>query len=137
MTKIVCERYEVREPIGTGAMGTVYRGWDIDSQLPVAVKILHANATEADPMAIERFLREGLLVQQLNHPNIIKVFTTTQDNEEYVMVMELVEGVTLRHYIDTHAKLPITRRPYLKRCAGPNPRHHCRSPRHQAAKCAD
>lgn len=109
MMRVVLSRYEVRDPIATGAMGTVYRGWDTDTQHPVAIKILHQNASEVDPVAIQRFLREGLIVSQLVHPHIVPVYATAEENDNYIMVMALVEGATLRDYIHSQTRLRVKR----------------------------
>src|SRR5687768_13862499 len=99
--------YDLGEKLGEGGMGTVYRGVDRSTNIPVAIKVLKADATESDILA--RFIREGEALRQLNHPNIVKLLDTVQENGQYYLVMELVEGGSLADVIARDEALPISR----------------------------
>ena len=86
-------RYRVLEPLGYGGMAAVFLCEDERLGRRVAVKRLHAHS--ADDVA-QRFLREARLGAALNHPNLVSVFDTTTDDEAVLIVMEYVEGETLR-----------------------------------------
>ena len=68
---LINHRYEIRDPIGEGAMGEVFRGFDQQTGKAIAVKALKAKAST--PELIERFRREGDALGQLKHPNIVRV----------------------------------------------------------------
>jgi serine/threonine protein kinase len=84
-------RYELRERIAGGAMGTVYEAFDNRLNRPVAVKLLKEHLAE-DPTFIERFRREARAAAALTHPNVAHVFDFGNDDGHYYLVMELVEG---------------------------------------------
>src|SRR5215468_6831037 len=89
--------YEILAPIGKGGMGEVYRARDTRLQRHVAVKILpQAFQTEA---ARERFQREARAASALNHPNICAVYDVGEAAGHPFLVMELLEGDTLRERI--------------------------------------
>ncbi|HQE20097.1 MAG TPA: protein kinase [Aggregatilineales bacterium] len=90
-------KYELRERIGRGGMAEVYRAYHAALDRFVAIKILHPFLGE-DPEFKERFEREARSVAQLRHPNIVQVYDFDFDPERelYYMVMEYVEGPTLR-----------------------------------------
>ncbi|QDS93331.1 Serine/threonine-protein kinase PknB [Roseimaritima multifibrata] len=92
--------YELLEEIGTGGMGTVYRGRHQLLRRPVAVKVLEASG--ADPKSIRRFEREVQRTSELKHPNTIQVYDYghTADST-FFYVMELVEGVDLTQLVET------------------------------------
>lgn len=90
-------KYELRERIGRGGMAEVYRAYHPSLDRYVAIKILHPFLGE-DPEFKERFEREARSVAQLRHPSIVQVydFDFDPDRELYYMVMEYVDGPTLR-----------------------------------------
>src|ERR1700674_5216361 len=89
--------YEVLTPIGKGGMGEVYRVRDTRLHRDVAIKVLpHAFASEA---ARERFQREARAASALNHPNICVVHDVGEAAGHPFLVMELLDGKTLREYI--------------------------------------
>lgn len=104
-------RYEIkdseRDLIGKGGMGTVYRALDLQTGLPVAVKHLKPELVANDPSQVERFAREGEALRQLNHPNIVKVLATAEENNQHYIIMEYMEGGSLRELLDRQPQLPL------------------------------
>lgn len=88
-------RYEVMELLGCGATGDVYRGHDSELGRPVALKFMTVEYAAADSAA-RRFLREAQAASALNHPNIVTVHEVISWESFPVIVMELVDGVSLR-----------------------------------------
>jgi serine/threonine protein kinase len=97
--------YEVAAPIGAGGMGEVYRGRDTRLQRDVAIKVLPA-AFASEPDRRARFEREAQTVATLSHPNIVSIFDTGIHDGQLFVVMELLEGETLRERL-THGPLPV------------------------------
>src|SRR5438128_1439017 len=91
--------YEVQSPLGAGGMGEVYRARDTRLGRDVALKILPESfARESD--RLHRFEQEARAVAALNHPNILAIFDTGQNNGSPFLVSELLEGETLREILD-------------------------------------
>ncbi len=91
--------YEIVSPLGAGAMGEVYRARDKKLDRDVAIKVL-PESVAADPDTLARFEREAKAVAALSHPNILSIFDFgTHEGTAYV-VMELLEGKTLRERLD-------------------------------------
>lgn len=97
--KMLDDRYEILEVIGEGGMGIVYRALDHRLNRDVAVKIMR-DEMAADEEFRRRFCTESHAVAMLSHPNIVAVYDVSHnDNVEYI-VMELVDGITLKQYIE-------------------------------------
>lgn len=97
--KMLDDRYEILEVIGEGGMAIVYRALDHRLNRDVAVKIMR-DEMAADEEFRRRFCTESHAVAMLSHPNIVAVYDVSHnDNVEYI-VMELVDGITLRQYIE-------------------------------------
>src|SRR3954449_4877301 len=94
---LLAGRYRVIGPLGSGGMATVLLCEDERLGRRVAVKRLHAHSP--DDVA-RRFTREAKVGASLNHPNLVSVFDTTTDDEGVLIVMEYVEGETLRDAIE-------------------------------------
>jgi len=99
-------RYRLREAVGSGAMGDVWRAWHPGLRRDVAVKVLRFDRTDLDD-AVVRFEREVMAMSQLRHPNTVRVFDcgVTEDGLWYY-VMELLEGETLAERIHRDGPLP-------------------------------
>ncbi|HUJ63162.1 MAG TPA: serine/threonine-protein kinase [Kofleriaceae bacterium] len=91
-------RYVIRERIGRGGMGTVYRADDVELVRPVALKRLHAGA---DEQARARLVREARAAAQLQHPNVIAVLEVGEHAGMPFLAMEMVEGTTLTEWLKT------------------------------------
>ncbi|MDQ4005640.1 MAG: protein kinase, partial [Actinomycetota bacterium] len=97
-------RYEVGEVLGRGGMATVHRGTDTTLGRPVAIKLL-ADRYAGDQSFVERFRREAQASARLNHPNIVSVYDTGDEDGFHYIVMELVEGETLAEMLRREGRL--------------------------------
>lgn len=104
--KTLLDRYVVEEELGSGAMGTVYRGRHVALGAEVAIKILHGDLVH-EPMALARFHREAKAAAKLRHPNVVSVIELGESAGHPVMVLELAPGRPLR--AEMAAPLPRTR----------------------------
>lgn len=93
---IIAGRYQLGKRLARGGMGTVFYGHDQQTNEQVAIKRLDWDQIADEPHVLQRFVREGELLAKLAHPNIVRVLTSCQEAEHYYLVMELVEGGTLR-----------------------------------------
>ncbi len=103
--KILGERYRLQEKIGEGGMALVYKGTDTLLGRTVAVKILRENLT-GDKELVRSFRREALSAANLSHPNIVNVYDVGQENNLYYIVMEYIDGQTLKDLILEKGTLP-------------------------------
>ena len=103
---IIAERYEILLKIGTGGMADVYKAKDHKLNRFVAVKVLKPEFRE-DKTFIRKFKSEAQAAAGLTHPNIVNVFDVGDDEGVYYIVMELIEGITLKEYISKKGKLSI------------------------------
>lgn len=104
--KILDERYELIKKIGSGGMADVYMAKDILLDRVVAVKILHGNFAEDEDFVL-RFRHEAQSAGKLTHPNIVGIYDVGCDGDIHYIVMEYVEGQTLKQYIQSHPSIPI------------------------------
>lgn len=104
--KLLDDRYQLVKKIGAGGMADVYMAKDILLDRVVAVKILHSNFAE-DNEFIVRFRHEAQSAGKLSHPNIVGIYDVGCDQGVYYIIMEYVEGSTLKQYIQTHPNIPI------------------------------
>jgi serine/threonine-protein kinase PpkA len=97
--------YKIERHLGSGATATVYLAEHINLQRKVAIKLMTTGLV-TDASFRERFMQEGRVVAQLNHPNIVTVFDINEYNANYYMVMEYVDGgMTLRDKIQDGLEL--------------------------------
>jgi len=95
INKLAGGRYTVGQMIGTGGMADVYQGLDTRLNREVAIKVLRRDLAK-DPAFVARFKKEALAAGGLNHPGIVAVYDSGEENDSPFIVMELVSGVTLR-----------------------------------------
>ncbi len=100
-------RYKVLYLIGAGTFARVYRAVHRDTNRVVAVKVLRRRHRD-DPRQVEQFLREGRMGLQLRHPNIVSIYEIDSDPRAPFLVMEFVEGETLREIIKIRKKFAPT-----------------------------
>ena len=101
--KVLDNRYELLEVIGRGGMAMVYKAQDRRLNRSVAVKILKSELAE-DAEFRRRFRDESQAVAMLSHPNIVSVYDVSRGETEYI-VMELIDGITLKQYMERRGKL--------------------------------
>jgi tRNA A-37 threonylcarbamoyl transferase component Bud32 len=99
-------RFRLEEKIGAGGMSTVYRAYDTTLERWVAIKSMHRDIS-TDPDQLERFRREARAVARLNHPHVVTVIDFGEDDGSPYIVLELVEGETLKQLIKRLGRLPV------------------------------
>lgn len=104
--KRISGRYKILEIIGGGGMANVYLAHDMILDRNVAVKMLRLDLTN-DEEFIRRFHREAQSATSLNHPNIVNIYDVGEEDDIYYIVMEHVDGQTLKQYIQEHSPLRV------------------------------
>ncbi|AQS43899.1 Stk1 family PASTA domain-containing Ser/Thr kinase [Bacillus velezensis] len=102
--KRISGRYHILRPIGGGGMANVFLAEDIILEREVAIKILRFDFVN-DIDFIRRFRREAQSASSLDHPNIVSIYDIGEEGDIYYIVMEYVEGMTLKEYITAHGPL--------------------------------
>ncbi len=92
-------RYEIKEIIGVGGMANVYKAYDSIDDRSVAVKILRDEHMQNDEL-LRRFRNESKAIAVLSHPNIVKVYDVSFNEDIQYIVMEHIDGITLKEYIE-------------------------------------
>lgn len=100
------DRYEIIRSIGEGGMANVYLAHDTILDRDVAVKILRGDLAN-DEKFVRRFQREAISASSLNHPNIVEMYDVGEDDGKYFIVMEYVEGRTLKNLIKKRGALTL------------------------------
>lgn len=103
---VIGDRYEILEKIGTGGMSDVYKAKDGKLNRHVAVKVLKQEFSE-NANFVSKFRTEAQAAAGMMHPNIVNVYDVGEEDGIYYIVMELVEGITLKKYIEKKARLSI------------------------------
>ena len=101
------ERYEIIRSIGEGGMANVYLGYDEILDRNVAIKILRGDLSN-DEKFVRRFQREALSASSLSHPNIVEMYDVGEDNGLYYIIMEYVEGKTLKQLLKKRGSLTLS-----------------------------
>lgn len=103
---VIGDRYEILNKISSGGMSTVYKGRDQKLNRYVAIKVLKSEYRE-DKNFVRKFREEAQAAACLAHPNIVNVYDVGEEMGIHYIVMELVEGITLKNYIERKGKLTI------------------------------
>ena len=102
----ISDRYEIIDKVGSGGMSDVYKAKCHKLNRFVAIKVLKHEFSE-DTSFVSKFKVEAQNAAGLSHPNIVNVYDVGEDNGLYYIVMELIEGITLKKYIEKKGKLPV------------------------------
>ena len=102
--ELIDNRYKIVSSIGEGGMANVYLAWDTILEREVAVKILRGDLADDDKF-VRRFQREANSASSLKHPNIVEMYDVGEDNGKYFIVMEYVNGKTLKSLIKKRGAL--------------------------------
>jgi serine/threonine protein kinase len=101
--KLFLSRYLVLDLLGTGGMGSVFRGWDPKLERPVAIKTVHMGKEGRASVDLENqrqvLLKEAVTVAKFNHPNIVAIYDVEDAGEAAFLAMEFVDGMTLEDYL--------------------------------------
>lgn len=103
----ISDRYQIVKAIGEGGMANVYLAYDMILDRKVAVKVLRGDLSN-DEKFLRRFQREALSASSLSHPNIVEVYDVGEDNGQYYIVMEYIEGSHLKQLIKKRGQLTIS-----------------------------
>jgi tetratricopeptide (TPR) repeat protein len=98
--------YSRGDEIGRGGMGIVYKARDNKLERTVAIKMLPSNLKD-HPLAVKNFLREARSAAQLNHPNIVTIYELGEEDGNYFIAMEYLEGKTVKELLNQDGKLPV------------------------------
>src|SRR5881392_1849791 len=104
---LFAHRYDVKEVLGMGGMGVVYRAFDRELQEPVAIKTLRPETLAGESVALERFKQEIRLARKISHRNVVRTYDLGEVNGMYYLTMEYVEGTPLNQLISSRGRLPI------------------------------
>ena len=97
-------RYELQAPIASGGAAIVWRAYDRHLARSVAIKLLHPHHAN-DPTVVERFERESRSAAQLSHPNAVRIYDTGREDDLVYLVMEHVDGPSLRAVMNEHGRM--------------------------------
>jgi len=102
--KIISSRYRIQSVVGVGGMSVVYKAIDLTNNETVAVKVLKHEFLN-DSQFRSRFKTESTVIKMLSHPNIVKIYNVGFNDDLYYIVMEYIDGITLKQYIEQQGKL--------------------------------
>ena len=101
------DRYQIIKSIGEGGMANVYLAYDTILDRNVAVKVLRGDLA-TDEKFVRRYQREALSASSLSHPNIVEVYDVGEDNGQYYIVMEYIEGCQLKQLLKKRGRLTLS-----------------------------
>ncbi len=108
---LIANRYQINnrstDLLGRGGMGDVYQALDNRNGQPVAIKHLKAELIYSQPDILRRFNREGQALRRLNHPNIVSILTSVEEDDQHYLVMEFVPGGSLHEQLKKEKNLPV------------------------------
>lgn len=102
--RVIGKRYVIKEAVGTGGMAVVYRAWDTVNKRTVAIKVLRPEL-ETDTEFVRRFSREAEAASKVSHENIVNMLDVGKDEELRYIVMEYVDGQTLKELIRSEGRI--------------------------------
>ncbi|MGH7963459.1 MAG: serine/threonine protein kinase [Candidatus Binatia bacterium] len=108
MATVIGRKYEVLGELGHGGMGVVYKVRHVTLDTTFALKVLPAHLLESEDLTA-RFSREARVIARLKHPNIVRVIDFDREENLHYLVMEYIEGKTLRQHLQEHGPLPFAR----------------------------
>ncbi len=100
-------RYEIKEILGEGGMGVVYRAVDLELKEQVAIKTLRPEFAGADATSIERFRQEIRLARRITHRNVVRLHDLGEVNGQHYITMEYIEGRSLARVLQRRGQLPV------------------------------
>ena len=103
---LLAGRYEIRQQLGSGGMGVVYRAFDRELKEPVAIKTLKPELL-GDSTLLERFKQEIRLARRISHPNVVRTHDLGESDGTYFITMEFVEGTSLDELLKRRGSLPL------------------------------
>ena len=101
---VIVGRYRLDAPVGSGAMATVWSGTDLILHRRVAIKVLHTHLRN-DPAFLARFRHEAKVAARVTHHGVVSVYDTVEDESAEAIVLEFVDGITLREHLDRVGRL--------------------------------
>lgn len=102
-------KYSISSPLGRGSMGEVSLGRNPDLDIPVAVKTLTPQLARENPQYIERFIKEARIAARINHPNIVSTVDAGSDDGTHYIVMEYIDGGTVRQFLENEGRIQVPR----------------------------
>ncbi len=105
--KLLADRYRLGTLLGSGRLGLVYRGIDIATGQNVTVKHLKPEIIRSEPQRLARFERETAVLAQLNHPNIVQMYDSVREGDNYYLVLEYLDGGDLATLLREQGRLSI------------------------------
>ena len=100
-------RYDVKEVLGVGGMGSVFKAVDAELGEVIAIKTLRPDSLSSDPSAIERFKSEIRLARRISHRNVVRTHDLGEHSGVYFITMEYVDGKSLKQLIRERGRLPV------------------------------